>query len=75
MNDEMQDDAHMHRLYDRSDGEKEESLVFNKSTSLLSLMDIARLEFPGTKFDLLVVGSSKEGQVSMVRKHEKVKMP
>jgi len=62
------------RVYDRQDDEQEERVVFNGSPSLVGVMNVAHLEFPGTRFDLLVVKASEEGKVSLVRKHEKPRL-
>lgn len=62
------------RVYDRLEDAQEERVVFNRSPSLIGVMDVAHLEFPGTRFELLVLKASKEGKVSLVRKHGKPKL-
>ena len=69
---EMQEDVG--RVYDRRDDADEARVVFNRPPSLLGAMNVAHLEFPGTRFDLLVIKALKEGKVSLVRKHEKPRL-
>ena len=59
------------RVYVREEDEIQTSVTFNRSPSLLGVINIAHLEFPGVRFEKLNVRATQEGKVSLFQKREK----
>lgn len=62
------------RVYDREEDDTGVMVVFHRTPSLVWLMSVANLEFPGVRFDFLTIKATKKGKVSLVGKHEKPKL-